>query len=179
MPHDEEELISQQGNGAIYISLMRRRIPAIDDEERYISFVRVATKDDQVEEEFPDPFQAQAFYRRICADHGLSVPYQAPAFSLDNLVPGERTAVDLLHTFRSELARHGAGSDAALAIRDRMLEDPDIERVAGDLMNLAGGNDWIAATIRTVCRRVQVRVEKRNQEERARQMAEIEGFGEF
>jgi hypothetical protein len=146
-------------------------------------FVRLAEGMEFEDTPFEDYPQAYAHWRNVLRTLGITVAYVAPVVEfIDFSAPADvRGAVEIYFEFHSHLNRLRAGTDEATAIRDKYLTDPEFIDNVAEILELAGsnGSDWVAATIRTACRRVMAREQMAHKKSVEEHLGGLSTFGAF
>ena len=144
-------------------------------------FVRLAKDGDYEDTPFEDYPQAYAHWRNVLRQLGITVAYVAPVVEFTDMSsPQVRGPVEIFFEFHSQLKNCGVGTEAATALRDKYIADPEFQEHAMEVHELAGTTqDWVSATIRVACKRVmahQKQEEKRSVEEH---LVGLTNFGAF
>ena len=173
--HESHEVIA----GKVWLQL-------VEDEDglgNEIWFVRVSDGTDHADADpCSDRFQAATELRETARGLGYTVPYVAPAFEEAPVAEDpEQTAGDVFWKWHEALSRHYANSEEAEKLKEAMRSDPEMIKFREEIhaMTPSKSGDWIFASIRVACKRIEARETIEAEKEAARMNESIPHYGAF
>lgn len=111
-------------------------------------------------EDFYTEAEGLAHFRNVCLKVGINVPYEAPVF--EDTATADGGIHDIYERYSTLFASSKVGSDHATAIRDQMMNDPDVVENVDYVMSSIPKDShfWIHAIMRVACRRIMAREQK-------------------